>query len=214
VGLGLIAAGWGAQALAEPVLDADFQYALRLPCPSGDQSRLSPLGLGDSKGAPLTTQEVTLLIGGQAGSAKVRRAASWPSESSQCLATRHSRKQERPEAAEHRASVKDFVVALSFWSGTGPRQVSGSDLLAFGAGYGWSALSWLIKESPARPPPRRPRNGRGLDGHNHSPGKPRQPLGGFSVSSHGLMFKRGTDTLLPPLASMRHPPRSSISLFR
>lgn len=74
VGLGLMR-GMGGSALAEPFLDADFGSQEGPLAVQAIKGRLEAIALAIDTGAPLSTQEVTLLIGARPGSAKVRRAS-------------------------------------------------------------------------------------------------------------------------------------------
>jgi len=127
---------------------------------------------------------------------------------SQCLATRHSRTREARAAAQ--ASVKISFVASEFLSERGTPSLR-SDLLR----WCWLRLvsSICLKESPLgaalHPPRQRERSG-GLDGHNHSPERPPQPLGGLFVSSHGCST-RTEHGFLPPPCLHGQPPQFHLS---
>ncbi|MCT4364316.1 MULTISPECIES: hypothetical protein [Synechococcaceae] len=99
VGLGLMR-GMGGSGLAEPVLDADFSTHEAPLSVQAIKARLESIALAIETGAPLTTQEVTVLIGARPGSAKVRRAGVVAERISRNVwQLRHSRNQEREAAS-------------------------------------------------------------------------------------------------------------------
>jgi hypothetical protein len=73
VGLGLMR-GMGSAGFDPPVLDADFVEAEGSAAVTPLKERLEAISLAIQTGAPLSTQEVTLLLGARPGRSSVRRA--------------------------------------------------------------------------------------------------------------------------------------------
>jgi len=116
----------------------------------------------------------------------------------------------QPGAGGRRTSVK-VSRPLEFLSERA-RQSSGLIMLRLGAGYGWSSSDHGYQEFTGAPStaPARERSG-GLDGHNHSPGKPPPAARGlFCVQPWLFNAHRHAP---PAPCSMGHAPTQFPSLF-
>jgi len=118
------------------------------------------------------------------------------------------------EAAEPQASVKDFVVRLEVFCLNGHASFRSDSVCVWCWGLRLVSsfdhgIKGKVTGAPSTPPAKRNGVG-GLDVHNHSPGKPRQPLGLLLVQPWRFHAHRHASSR--PLGLIA-PPRSSHHLF-